>query len=59
MSIADAKELPGIREQSAKLRLDLKEWEKSFAAANEGRKAGRDDIKQHPTIGTEDLFRQY
>ncbi|KAL8854039.1 MAG: hypothetical protein Q9221_001162 [Calogaya cf. arnoldii] len=32
------------------LRLELKEWEKSFAAANGGRKAGREDIKQHPEI---------
>lgn len=34
------------------LRQELKEWEKSFAASNEGRKAGRQDIKQHPEIGT-------
>lgn len=33
------------------LRQELKEWEKSFAASNEGRKAGREDIKQHPEIG--------
>ena len=33
------------------LRLQLKEWEKSFALANGGRKAGREDIKQHPEIG--------
>lgn len=33
------------------LRLELKEWEQSFAAANQGRKAGREDIKQHPHIG--------
>ncbi|KAL8693575.1 MAG: hypothetical protein Q9218_001617 [Villophora microphyllina] len=32
------------------LRLELKEWEKSFATNNEGRKAGREDIKQHPDI---------
>ncbi|KAL8780756.1 MAG: hypothetical protein Q9203_000635 [Teloschistes exilis] len=32
------------------LRQELKEWEKSFAASNEGRKAGREDIKQHPEI---------
>ena len=34
-----------------KLRLELKEWEQSFAAAHQGRKAGREDIKQHPEIG--------
>ena len=33
------------------LRQDLKQWETSFAAAHEGRKAGREDIKQHPNIG--------
>lgn len=41
-----------IQEQANNLRQELKEWEKSFAAANQGRKAGRDDIKAHPTIGT-------
>lgn len=35
-----------------KLRLELKEWEKAFATANGGKKAGREDIKQHPDIGT-------
>ena len=34
-----------------KLRLELKEWEKGFAAANGGRKAGREDIKKEPEIG--------
>lgn len=38
-------------EQSDILRLQLKAWEKSFAAANQGRKAERDDIKRHPEIG--------
>lgn len=33
------------------LRLELKEWEQSFAVAHQGRKAGRGDIKQHPKIG--------
>ncbi|KAJ4303501.1 regulatory particle non-ATPase [Kalmusia sp. IMI 367209] len=32
------------------LRLDLKVWEKIFAAANGGRKAGRDDIKADAAI---------
>lgn len=33
------------------LRQELKEWEKTFAIANGGRKAGRDDIKKNPAIG--------
>lgn len=33
------------------LKVELKEWEKAFAAAHGGRKAGREDIKQHPDIG--------
>ena len=37
-------------EDSHKLRLELKEWEKAFSAANSGRKACREDIKQHPDI---------
>ncbi|KAF1945795.1 hypothetical protein EJ02DRAFT_368660 [Clathrospora elynae] len=32
------------------LRQDLKVWEKKFAAQNEGRKAGRDDIKANAEI---------
>lgn len=42
----------GMEQECQKLRLELKEWEKSFAAANGGKKAGREDIKQHPEIGT-------
>lgn len=38
-------------ERSNALRLELKAWEKDFAAANEGRKAGRDDIKKNPDVG--------
>jgi hypothetical protein len=34
-----------------KLRTELKQWEKAFALANDGRKAGRDDIKQDVQIG--------
>jgi DNA replication and checkpoint protein len=33
------------------LRAELKGWEKAFAEANGGRKAGRHDIKQDPEIG--------
>lgn len=38
--------------QFQKLRSELKVWEKSFASTNQKRKAGRDDIKKHPDIGT-------
>lgn len=34
-----------------RLRLELKKWEQSFAAAHHGRRAEREDIKQHPEIG--------
>lgn len=37
------------------LRQELKAWEKSFAAANGGRKAGRDDIKKDAGIGAQSL----
>lgn len=37
--------------QSATLRAELKQWEKTFAEANRGRKAGRGDIKKDPAIG--------
>lgn len=50
MSILEPTPSTDISER-AKLRLELKGWEKLFAAANQGRRAGRDDIKQHPEIG--------
>lgn len=34
------------------LRAELKEWERAFAAANGGKKAGRQDIKGDPDIGS-------
>jgi DNA replication and checkpoint protein len=40
-----------ISSQLTALRAELKQWEKGFVEANGGRKAGRKDIKQHPTIG--------
>lgn len=40
-----------IASQAASLRAELKTWEKAFASANSGKKAGRDDIKQNPEIG--------
>ncbi len=39
-------------EESVTIRQELKDWEKQFAAANDGRKAGREDIKKNPAIGT-------
>lgn len=41
-----------MEQECGMLRLELKEWEKSFAAGSGGKKAGREDIKQHPEIGT-------
>lgn len=49
----EAEEREQLLEQSSLLRQELKTWERDFAAANGGRKAGREDIKQHPTIGIE------
>jgi len=51
MSILESPSKSTTAIQSQKLRLELKEWERSFAAANGGRKAGREDIKQHLEIG--------
>jgi hypothetical protein len=47
----EAEEREQLQKQSAVLRQELKVWEREFAAANGGRKARRDDIKQHPSIG--------
>jgi 26S proteasome regulatory subunit N12 len=41
-----------IEERCNVLRQDLKVWEKKFAAQNNGRKAGRDDIKANAEICT-------
>ncbi|KLJ08114.1 hypothetical protein EMPG_16436 [Blastomyces silverae] len=38
------------QQSSSTLRAELKEWERSFAAANGGRKPGRDDIKNDTAI---------
>lgn len=37
--------------QAVNLRLELKVWEKDFASSHDGKKAGREDIKQNPDIG--------
>ncbi|EPS26806.1 hypothetical protein PDE_01745 [Penicillium oxalicum 114-2] len=39
------------------LRAELKAWEKAFAATHQGRKAGREDIKQHPDIASK--YKEY
>jgi 26S proteasome regulatory subunit N12 len=41
-----------IEQRCNVLRQDLKAWEKKFAAQNDGRKAGRDDIKANAEICT-------
>ena len=38
-------------EESLQLRAELKEWEGDWGAAHDGKKPGRDDIKQNPHIG--------
>ena len=40
-----------LTERSNVLRVELKSWEKTFAAANNGQKASRNDIKKNPDIG--------
>jgi hypothetical protein len=47
----EAEEREQLQKQLTVLRQELKVWEREFAAANGGRKAGRDDIKHHPSIG--------
>ncbi|KAK4956156.1 hypothetical protein LTR28_005902 [Elasticomyces elasticus] len=46
-----------LTEYSIQIRQELKQWEKDFAAATEGRKAGRDDIKKNPIIAAK--YRDY
>jgi hypothetical protein len=41
-----------IEQRCNVLRQELKVWEKKFAAENNGRKAGRDDIKANAEICT-------
>ena len=53
MSVPETPKASEAGDVSNKLKLELKQWEKAFAAANGGKKAGREDIKQHPQIGTE------
>ena len=51
MSINDDAKLGPVSSTVDTLRGELKAWEKAFANANEGRKAGREDIKKDPEIG--------
>ncbi len=51
MAITSIEVLTETQTLLATLRQELKEWEKSFAATHEGRKPGREDIKQCPQIG--------
>ncbi|KAL5000184.1 DNA replication/checkpoint protein [Aspergillus recurvatus] len=46
-----------IATQAATLRAELKEWERGFAAANGGKKAGRGDIKKVPEIAAK--YKEY
>ncbi|CAI7577154.1 unnamed protein product [Penicillium glandicola] len=43
--------------QAINVRAELKTWEKAFASANGGRKAGRDDIKQNVDIAAK--YKEY
>ncbi|KAI9820856.1 MAG: DNA replication regulator sld2 [Thelocarpon impressellum] len=47
MSVETESDIP---DRATALRQELKEWEQLFAAANSGRKAGREDIKKNPAI---------
>jgi len=40
-----------LTQKSNSLRTELKLWEKNFAAANNGQKASREDIRKNPEIG--------
>ncbi|KAE8450022.1 hypothetical protein EG329_007161 [Mollisiaceae sp. DMI_Dod_QoI] len=46
-----------LTERSNDLRIELKSWEKEFAAANSGKKASRDDIKQNSDIAAK--YKEY
>ncbi|KAF3023275.1 DNA replication regulator sld2 [Penicillium rubens] len=46
-----------IGAQAINVRAELKTWEKAFASANGGRKAGRDDIKQNADIAAK--YKEY
>lgn len=41
-----------VADYATDVRSELKIWEKEFASTHSGKKAGREDIKQNPEIGT-------
>lgn len=43
---------PRLVKECHELRAQLKEWEKSFAETNAGRKPGKEDIRKNPDIAT-------
>ena len=53
----EAEERERLVERSNTLRIELKSWEKDFAASNDGQKASRDDIKKHSEIGQYTVLR--
>ncbi|THC88458.1 hypothetical protein EYZ11_012099 [Aspergillus tanneri] len=54
MASVDVSEIATL---SSNLRAELKEWERDFAAANEGKKAERSDIKKVPEIAAK--YKEY
>ncbi|CAG8085509.1 unnamed protein product [Penicillium olsonii] len=46
-----------VAAQATNVRAELKVWEKAFASANGGKKAGRDDIKQNAEIAAK--YKEY
>ena len=48
--LLDTPKRTSLAARSANLRLDLKEWEKSFSTSHDGRKPSSDDIKADPEI---------
>ncbi|KAJ5930291.1 hypothetical protein N7466_005784 [Penicillium verhagenii] len=46
-----------VAAQAVSVRSELKSWEKDFSKANDGKKAGREDIKQRPDIAAK--YKEY
>ncbi|KAJ5115049.1 hypothetical protein NUU61_000808 [Penicillium alfredii] len=46
-----------VANEAASVRAELKIWEKEFASTHDGKKAGRDDIKQNPDIAAK--YKEY
>ncbi|KAJ5538427.1 hypothetical protein N7494_007906 [Penicillium frequentans] len=47
----------GVAAQAVAVRAELKIWEKEFATTHDGKKAGREDIKQRPDIAAK--YKEY